>query len=241
MGSNVCSGKTYDRFRCRAPPHPADCRRDSAARPARAGFTAAVSGSAKLTREFSQALIAVAHLRHTAGSSSIRTKMPPTIDLAQAAQFGTQCPVLVPERRHTARRFSGEPVSGNSVARQQDVALAGLWLRKRIPIVPIACEPGRMAKRCLRASAGASRLAAADWPRTDGTFHRISLDRGDLKISQIGTAGEGGAAQVTGRESGNADIPVEGAGLTSETRLLWEVEKMERETGIEPATFSLGS
>lgn len=42
----------------------------------------------------------------------------------------------------------------------------------------------------MRASAGTPQLAAADWSRTDGTFHRIPLDCGDLKISHIGTSGE---------------------------------------------------
>ena len=80
----------------------------------------------------------------------------------------------------------------DAVARQPNVALARLWLRQPDSDCPVCSRAGK--NECeslhLRASAGTPQLAGADWSRTDGTFHRIPLDRGDLKISYIGTSGE---------------------------------------------------
>ena len=79
-----------------------------------------------------------------------------------------------------------------SVARQRGVALARLWLRQADADCPHCSSSGKTGGESLhlRASAGTPQLAATDWSRTDGTFHRIPLDRGDLKISHIGTSGQ---------------------------------------------------
>ena len=80
----------------------------------------------------------------------------------------------------------------DSVARQRNVALARLWLRQADSDCPNCSRTGKNEGESLhlRASAGTPQLAAADWSRTDGSFHRIPLDRGELKISHIGTSGE---------------------------------------------------
>ena len=76
--------------------------------------------------------------------------------------------------------------------RQPGVALARLWLRQADADCPHCSSSGKTGGESLhlRASAGTPQLAATDWSRTDGTFHRIPLDRGDLKISHIGTSGQ---------------------------------------------------
>ncbi len=79
----------------------------------------------------------------------------------------------------------------DSAARQPDVALARLWLCQADSDCPHCCSSGKTEGDALhlRASSGTPLRAAADWSRTDGTFHRIPMDRGDLKISHIGTSG----------------------------------------------------
>ena len=80
----------------------------------------------------------------------------------------------------------------DSVARQPGVALARLWLREPDELCP-TCSSGELHPEMslhLRASAGAPISAATDWTRTDGTFHRIPLTPGNLKIGHIATTGE---------------------------------------------------
>ena len=79
-----------------------------------------------------------------------------------------------------------------TVARQPDVALARLWLRDSAKHCPVcsAGEPDSESALHLRASAGSPVTANVDWSRLDGTFHRIALSPGNLKIAHIGTSGE---------------------------------------------------
>jgi transcriptional regulator with GAF, ATPase, and Fis domain len=80
----------------------------------------------------------------------------------------------------------------DAVARQPDVALARVWLRQSDESCPTCCSGELRSDTALhlRASAGAPLSEAADWTRTDGTFHRISLTPGNLKIAHIATTGE---------------------------------------------------
>ena len=80
----------------------------------------------------------------------------------------------------------------DTVARQPDVALARVWLRQADQSCPTCCSGELRPEPALhlRASAGAPISDAADWTRTDGTFHRIPLTPGDLKIAHIATTGE---------------------------------------------------
>ncbi len=80
----------------------------------------------------------------------------------------------------------------DSVARQPNVALARLWLRQADSDCPHCSQSGTNDGESLhlRASAGTPLLVGADWSRTIGAFHRIPLDRADLKISSIGTSGQ---------------------------------------------------
>ena len=79
-----------------------------------------------------------------------------------------------------------------AVARQPGVALARLWLAEPDASCPV-CQSGENSQAPalhLRASAGQSRQETADWNRIDGTFHRIPLSPGHLKIAHIATTGE---------------------------------------------------
>jgi transcriptional regulator with GAF, ATPase, and Fis domain len=78
------------------------------------------------------------------------------------------------------------------VARQPAVALARLWLREPHESCPVCSErePDAEAGLHLRASAGQSLSAGADWSRIDGSFHRISLANSKLKIAHIALTGE---------------------------------------------------
>jgi transcriptional regulator with GAF, ATPase, and Fis domain len=79
-----------------------------------------------------------------------------------------------------------------AVARQPGVALARLWLRQSDESCP-TCGSGELRTETalhLRASAGAPLFEGADWTRTDGTFHRIPLTPGNLKIAHIANTGE---------------------------------------------------
>ena len=80
----------------------------------------------------------------------------------------------------------------DAVARQSGVALARLWLRQPDELCPTCCSGGRNPEPALhlRASAGAPISEAADWTRVDGTFHRIPLTSGNLKIAHIAITGE---------------------------------------------------
>jgi transcriptional regulator with GAF, ATPase, and Fis domain len=84
----------------------------------------------------------------------------------------------------------------DAVARQPDVGLARLWLRDPASACPVCCsaglnqEPNEEPALHLRASAGASLSPGADWTRIDGSFHRIALSPGNLKIAHIATTGE---------------------------------------------------
>jgi transcriptional regulator with GAF, ATPase, and Fis domain len=82
-------------------------------------------------------------------------------------------------------------IIGN-VAAQPDVALARLWLRQTDADCPHCCARPSGVEECLhlRASQGTPLARGGDWSRTDGTFHRIPLGRGDLKVSHIATSGE---------------------------------------------------
>ncbi len=77
-----------------------------------------------------------------------------------------------------------------AVASQSEVALARIWLRQTGDVCPQCADHGgaEMALH-LRASAGVSRQSGVDWTRTNGTFHRITLD-GRLKLSHMATTGE---------------------------------------------------
>lgn len=80
----------------------------------------------------------------------------------------------------------------DAVARQPGVALARLWLAEPDQACPV-CGPGEWDPAPalhLRASAGTSLSAGADWTRIDGTFHRIPLSTGKLKIAHIAATGE---------------------------------------------------
>jgi transcriptional regulator with GAF, ATPase, and Fis domain len=80
----------------------------------------------------------------------------------------------------------------DAVARQPGVALARLWLRQADESCPV-CGSGELNAETalhLRASAGTPISEAADWTRTDGTFHRVPLTPGNLKIAHIATTGE---------------------------------------------------
>ncbi len=80
----------------------------------------------------------------------------------------------------------------DAVARQPGVALARVWLRQTDGSCPI-CRSGELNAETalhLRASAGAPISEAADWTRTGGTFHRVPLTPGNLKIAHIATTGE---------------------------------------------------
>jgi transcriptional regulator with GAF, ATPase, and Fis domain len=78
------------------------------------------------------------------------------------------------------------------VARQPEVALARLWLREPHESCPVCSErePDGDAGLHLRASAGQSTSADADWSRIDGSFHRIPLANSKLKIAHIAVTGE---------------------------------------------------
>jgi transcriptional regulator with GAF, ATPase, and Fis domain len=79
----------------------------------------------------------------------------------------------------------------DAVARQPGVALARVWLRESDQACPV-CSSGDVDPEPalhLRASAGRSRSAHADWTRINGTFHRIPLSRSNLKIAHIATTG----------------------------------------------------
>ncbi len=76
-----------------------------------------------------------------------------------------------------------------AVVEQPDVALARLWLRQSDADCP-HCRGEAGEALHLRASSGDSRTPGSDWGRTNGAFHRVPLDRGDLKISSIATTGE---------------------------------------------------
>lgn len=80
----------------------------------------------------------------------------------------------------------------DAVARQPGVALARLWLRESDSTCP-TCSAGNANPEPalhLRASAGISKSAGADWNRINGTFHRIPLSPSHLKISHIATTGQ---------------------------------------------------
>ena len=80
----------------------------------------------------------------------------------------------------------------DAVARQTDVALARVWLRQGDESCPTCCSGELRPETALhlRASAGSPISEAADWTRTDGTFHRIPLTPDNLKIAHIATTGE---------------------------------------------------
>ena len=80
----------------------------------------------------------------------------------------------------------------DAVARQPDVAMARVWLRQSDDSCPTCCSGELRPDTALhlRASAGAPLSEAADWTRTDGTFHRIPLTPNNLKIAHIATTGE---------------------------------------------------
>ena len=79
-----------------------------------------------------------------------------------------------------------------TVARQPNVALARLWLLGTNVSCPVCAgrDPASETSLHLRASAGVPLLAGSDWSRTDGTFHRVSLSPGGLKIAHMATTGE---------------------------------------------------
>ena len=78
-----------------------------------------------------------------------------------------------------------------AVASQPDVALARVWLRQPDDACPWCAERGPSTDVALhlRASAGVARTPGVDWARSNGTFHRVSLD-GTLKLSHMATTGE---------------------------------------------------
>jgi transcriptional regulator with GAF, ATPase, and Fis domain len=80
----------------------------------------------------------------------------------------------------------------DAVARQPDVGLARLWLLEPDETCPVCCsgELNQEPALHLRASAGTSLSAGADWARINGTFHRIALSHNNLKIAHIATTGE---------------------------------------------------
>ena len=80
----------------------------------------------------------------------------------------------------------------DAVARQPGVALARLWLREPDEACPVCCSSELNPEPVLhlRASAGASLSAATDWNRINGTFHRLPLVPGNLKIAHIAGTGE---------------------------------------------------
>jgi transcriptional regulator with GAF, ATPase, and Fis domain len=79
----------------------------------------------------------------------------------------------------------------DTVSRQPEVALARLWLRDTDEACPVCRgSAGSVSALHLRASAGSSRFPGPNWSRIDGTFHRIPLHAGELKISHIATTGE---------------------------------------------------
>ncbi|MEO5926648.1 MAG: sigma 54-interacting transcriptional regulator [Bryobacteraceae bacterium] len=80
----------------------------------------------------------------------------------------------------------------DTVARQPGVALARLWLREPDEACPV-CSAGELnadPALHLRASAGTSLVAGADWSRINGAFHRIPISLSSLKIAHIATTGE---------------------------------------------------
>ncbi len=80
----------------------------------------------------------------------------------------------------------------DAVARQPGVALARVWLRQSDESCPTCCSGELRPETALhlRASVGAPLSEAADWTRTDGSFHRIPLTPSNLKIAHIATTGE---------------------------------------------------
>ena len=80
----------------------------------------------------------------------------------------------------------------DTVARQPNVALARLWLLGTNASCPVCVgrDPASKMSLHLRASVGAPLLPGADWSRTDGTFHRVSLSPGALKIAHMAKTGE---------------------------------------------------
>ena len=91
----------------------------------------------------------------------------------------------------------------DAVARQPDVALARLWLREADESCPV-CSADKLTVEPalhLRASAGTPISEAADWTRTNGTFHRIPLTSSNLKIAHIATTGESIRIAASGRRS----------------------------------------
>ncbi len=79
----------------------------------------------------------------------------------------------------------------DTVAASPEVGLARVWLRQADRVCPWCTirSPSSEEALHLRASAGASRNAGADWTRTDGSFHRVPL-RSPLKLSHMATTGE---------------------------------------------------
>ncbi len=94
-----------------------------------------------------------------------------------------------------AEQRSLEPVLKtiiDAVARQPGVALARVWLRQADRACP-TCSLGELRAETalhMRASAGTPISKAADWTRTNGTFHRLPLTPSALKIAHIATTGE---------------------------------------------------
>jgi transcriptional regulator with GAF, ATPase, and Fis domain len=79
----------------------------------------------------------------------------------------------------------------NAVATQPDVALARVWLRDDDRSCPVCSEQESESEPALhlRASAGDSLDASADWSRVNGSFHRIPL-ASPLKVAHIARTGE---------------------------------------------------
>jgi transcriptional regulator with GAF, ATPase, and Fis domain len=80
----------------------------------------------------------------------------------------------------------------DTVARQPDVALARLWLLGPNGSCPVCATADLPPEACLhlRASAGTPLSRGSDWSRVNGSFHRIEVSRGDLKIGHIAATGE---------------------------------------------------
>ncbi len=80
----------------------------------------------------------------------------------------------------------------DAVARQPGVALARLWLRDSDQHCPVCSDGNRNSDPALhlRASEGASLTPGSDWSRINGSFHRVALSSGNLKIAHIAITGE---------------------------------------------------
>ena len=106
-------------------------------------------------------------------------------------QFASLPPILVAIAQQRALNAVLATIV-DVVAAQPDVALARLWLRQTDADCPVCPGTARVDGESLhlRASHGFPLQPGSDWSRSDGSFHRVPLNRGELKISHIASSGD---------------------------------------------------